>query len=126
MTNQPRLHRQAERPPRASTQEGDAPTGTGRKPQLQGIEVRHQKACRTCADNEARCNCHPSYRPYVYDAETRKPRKGRWVKSLAEARSWRTRTLNAIATGTLGSASSIKLREAGDDLIAGMESGDIR
>jgi integrase len=97
-----------------------------RSPQLQGIEVRHQKACRTRADKDARCNCDPSYRPYAYDARTRRPLRGEWVSSLAQARSARVTMLNALATGTIGEPSTVTLREAASDLIEGMKTGQVR
>ena len=90
--------------------------------QAQGIRTRHSRTCRS--RNGARCNCRPSYEAWVYlRREERKVRKT--FDSLAAAKSWRVDALRAAGRGQLKAPTTITVRDAADELIAGMRDGSI-
>jgi integrase len=91
--------------------------------QLTGIEVRHTKACASRAGR--RCNCRPTYQASAYSARDEK-RIRKTFPSLAAARAWRAEAQTAIHRGKLRAPTAVTVAEAGDDLIAGMQSGKIR
>lgn len=98
--------------------------GKSRMANSKGIEVRHQRTCRT-RNGGKRCNCEPSYRAGVWD-----PRSQDWIRktfrSRAEAESWRVDAEHAIRRGTFAAPSPITLREAADAWLAGVRAGTIR
>ena len=88
----------------------------------QGIRTRHSRACRS-RDGE-RCNCKPSYEAWVFlKREDRKVRKT--FDSLAAAKGWRADALRAAGRGQLKAPTTITVRDAAEELIAGMRDGSI-
>jgi len=91
--------------------------------QLTGIEVRHKKAC--ASRNGGRCNCQPTYQASVWSArESKRIRKT--FPTLAEARAWRSETQTGVHRGTLRAPANTTVREAAEELVAGMRSGRVR
>lgn len=88
--------------------------------------MRHQLGCRTQEQQTAKCDCAPSYRGYVYHPDEKRARRGPWVKALSEARGWRIDALSALRHGALARSTSITVEEAGQRLIAGMSTGEVR
>jgi integrase len=88
-----------------------------------GIIKRHSRRCRS--HDGGRCSCDPSYRAEAYSKhDGRKIRKT--FARESEARAWRAEALSAISKGAMRAPTKKTIREAGDALIAGMESGEIR
>jgi integrase len=91
--------------------------------QRTGIEVRHKKAC--VSRTGGRCNCQPTYQASVWSArESKRIRKT--FATLAEARAWRSETQTGVRRGTLRAPAHTTLREAAEELVAGMKSGRVR
>ena len=91
--------------------------------QRTGIEVRHKKAC--ASRSGGRCNCQPTYQASVWSArESKRIRKT--FPTLAEARAWRSETQTGVRRGTLRVPAHTTVREAAEDLVAGMKSGRVR
>ena len=88
-----------------------------------GIEVRHKKAC--ASREGGRCNCQPTYQASVWSArESKRIRKT--FPTLAEARAWRSETHTGVRRGTVHAPAHTTVREAADELIAGMKLGRVR
>ncbi len=99
-------------------------TGSTRRREA-GIEPRHARSCPTPGDPEARCRCRPGWRAEVYDRRTgRKIRKT--LPTFAAAKAWRADALSAMGRGELRATASKTVREAGEELLAGMEDGTVR
>jgi len=96
-----------------------------RSPQHTGIEVRHEQRCRTRADSDAGCNCRPSYRGSVRHGRNRLIR-GKWTRSLAEARSWRVQTLAKVDAGNVPQQARETFAEAAEAWLEGAKAGTIR
>jgi len=91
--------------------------------QRTGIEVRHKKAC--AVRRGGRCNCQPTYQASVWSArESKRIRKT--FPTLAEARAWRSETQTGVRRGTLRAPAHTTVREAAEELVAGMKSGRVR
>jgi integrase len=91
--------------------------------QRTGIEVRHKKAC--ASRSGARCNCQPTYQASVWSArESTRIRKT--FATLADARAWRSETQTGVRRGTLRAPAHTSVREAAEELVAGMKSGRVR
>jgi integrase len=91
--------------------------------QRTGIEVRHKKAC--ASRHGVRCNCQPTYQASVWSArESKRIRKT--FPTLAEARAWRSETQTGVRRGTLHAPAHTTVREAAEELVAGMKSGRVR
>jgi integrase len=91
--------------------------------QRTGIEVRHKKAC--ASRDGRRCNCQPTYQASVWSArESKRIRKT--FPTLAEARAWRSETQTGVRRGTVRAPGNMAVREAADELVAGMKAGRIR
>lgn len=88
-----------------------------------GIEVYHQKHCRTREGERRRCNCVPSYRGKVTGPEGRIASP--WFKTLAAAVNWRIDTLHAINAGTFVQPTAITVREAAAEFIDGIRAEHI-
>jgi integrase len=88
-----------------------------------GIEIRHGRTCASC--NGGKCDCTPTYRAWAWS-----PRDGKKLRrtfpTFAAARAWRRDALPEIAKGTLREPTRRTIREAADELLAGMRSGAIR
>jgi integrase len=93
-----------------------------------GIEKRHRRgkdACATIADRGARCNCRASYRAVAWS--NREGRKvARTFATLAEARLWRSSTVDGLATGKLRAVASPTVREAAERFLADADAGIAR
>jgi integrase len=87
-----------------------------------GIDVRHRKACPG-ARADGKC-CTPTFRAHVFDA-----RNGRRIRKTfatkTAAKQWRTDAQAAIRAGTLPTGNSRTVRQALEDLIAGMRDGTV-
>jgi integrase len=88
-----------------------------------GIEVRHARSC--LARNGAKCSCKPTYQANVWSKRDGK-RIRKTFPSLAAAKSWRHDALVAVGRGTMRAPTREMLREATDELVAGMKDGTIR
>jgi integrase len=91
--------------------------------QLAGIEVRHRTTC--AARSGGKCNCKPAYQASVWSAREQK-RLRKTFPTLAAARAWRAETQTAIRRGTMRAPVALTVREAGEELLQGMQSGRIR
>jgi integrase len=91
--------------------------------QLAGIEVRHRTTC--ASRSGGKCNCKPAYQASVWSAGEQKRLK-KTFPTLAAARAWRAETQTSIRRGTMRAPVAITVREAGEELIQGMQSGRIR
>lgn len=91
--------------------------------QLAGIEVRHRTTC--ASHSGSKCNCKPAYQASVWSAREQK-RLRKTFPTLAAARAWRAETQTAIRRGTMRAPVATTVREAGEELIQGMQSGRIR
>jgi len=91
----------------------------------EGIRARHSRSCRNLPKNGGgRCNCDPSYEAFVYiRREGRKLR--RTFPTQAAAKAWRADALSASSRGQLRSPTTITVRTAADELLAGMRDGSI-
>jgi integrase len=89
----------------------------------EGIRARHARSCRK-HDDDGRCNCTPSWEAFVYlKREERKLRKT--FPTQAAAKAWRSDALSASSRGQLRSPTTITVRTAADELLAGMRDGSI-
>lgn len=86
-----------------------------------GVQVRHKQGCP--ATDGGRCRCRPSYRGQVWDAETKRPRKGPWMATEAAARAWR---VDATRAGRIARDDSRTIGEALLDVLAQAERGHVR
>ena len=87
-----------------------------------GIRRVHQRTCATRAGGA--CNCKPTWEASVGSGRTGKLRRS--FKTEAAARNWRAEAQVALNRGTLRPTTSQTVRQAADQLIAGMESCTIR
>lgn len=94
-----------------------------------GIRARHARKCPANEDRAAKCRCKPRYEAAVQlrgpDAKNRKKLRKTFATESA-ARAWRIDTLNALGNGTLREPTKKTVRQAADELVAGMKSGAIR
>ena len=95
----------------------------GGKRHSDGIEVRHQKACRANGGAN-RCSCSPTYRAVVWSARDRR-RLTKTLDPRAEAKAWCAEVQAGLRRGTVR-ASSATLREVAEAWIAGAAAGAIR
>lgn len=84
-----------------------------------GIYRVHGRGCEG-----GRCRCTPSYQAAVYVAAQDK-RLRKHFPSIREAESWRAEALGAVRTGQLRAVKPRTVREAADELLAGMEDGSL-
>jgi integrase len=89
-----------------------------------GIEERHARSCRS--RNGGRCDCEPTYRPYVWDARAREQLRGKPTKSYAEAAGWRRDALIAVRRGRATKRTALTLEQAGEAWLEGARAGLIR
>lgn len=87
----------------------------------EGIEVRHQKACKTRTGG--RCNCRPSYRAKVSGPNGRLT--SAWSPSLDAARNWKIDTLASIKNGQWVEPTTQTVRDAAQAFIAGAKDGSV-
>lgn len=88
------------------------------KTKYPGIYRRHRKDCK----RESGCDC-------PYEATVNHAREGKVLRktlpNLTAARRWRQDVSGAVRSGRLRSRSTATVRDAGRELLAGMESGSI-
>jgi integrase len=88
-----------------------------------GIRRLHSDGCP--ARDGGSCRCERGYEASVYDKTSgRKIR--RVLPDLAAARAWQTDARSGVQRGTLRPSSAQTIREAAEELIAGMRSGAVR
>jgi integrase len=99
-----------------------------------GITIRHRVGCPATRDASARCRCSPAYRAGAWIADPAVPGAGRKVErtfaDIDSALVWRSQVITQVrrdggASLRPGGAAPT-VREAGDALLAGMESGAVR
>ena len=90
-----------------------------------GIDVRHSRRCPAVSDKEAACRCEPSYRPRVWESRSKRWIAGPSFKTVTEAVNWRRDSQVAVRKGSLKAPTPTTIREAGEELVAGMTSGAI-
>lgn len=88
-----------------------------------GIEVRHGRGCRSLSGGS--CNCEPTYRAWVYSKRDGKKIR-RAFPTQAAAKAWRSDASGEVRRGTMKTPSRIRIDEAAEALIAGMEDGSVR
>jgi integrase len=89
----------------------------------EGIEVRHERGCRS--DSGGRCNCSPSYRASVWSARDKKLVR-KTFPDLAEAKGWRADSISALRKGTLRAPSPLTVRDAAERWLEGAKTGAVR
>jgi integrase len=99
----------------------DTPASKGRRVPA-GIRERHTRDCATQAGKK-RCSCNPSFEAVVSFARGQRQRKT--FPTLHEAKAWRTRLLAAKTRSRLRAPTSITIREAADEYLAGMRDGTV-
>ncbi len=95
----------------------------GGKRHSEGIEVRHQKACRSHGGCW-RCSCSPTYRAVVWSSRDGR-RLTKTFGTRAEAKAWRAEVQAGLRRGTVR-ASSVTLREVAEAWVVGAAAGAIR
>ena len=89
----------------------------------EGIEVRHEKGCRS--NDGGRCNCEPTYRAKVWSSRDGKAiRKS--FKDRAEAKAWRVDALSALSRGALRAPKPTTLNDAWEAWYEGAKAGTVR
>ena len=87
-----------------------------------GIRERHARDCATQV-GKRRCTCSPSFEAVVSFARGERRRKT--FPNLTEAKVWRTHLLAAKTRSRQRAPSSITLRDAAAEYVAGMRDGSI-
>jgi integrase len=87
-----------------------------------GIEVRHQRDCRS--REGGRCNCSPSYRASVWSAREGK-RIRKTCRTMAEAKAWRHDASVAVSNGTLRAPTETTVAQAAKAFLDGARDGSI-
>jgi integrase len=90
-----------------------------------GIYPRHSRSCATSRDKAAACDCKPAWQAYVPGRLPGDKPLRRHFPTRGEAVAWRSAAMVAVAKGELQAPSKIAVREAADDLVAGMRDGTI-
>lgn len=89
----------------------------------EGIRKLHSTGC--AARRGGKCHCHAGYEASVFSArDGKKIRKT--FPTLAAAKAWRADALAGLRRGTLRAPRPTTVREAAEQLLAGMRSGAIR
>jgi len=94
-----------------------------RRRRTEGIRKRHSRTCASGQD--AGCTCRPSYEASVYLADEGKKLR-RAFPTLAAAKAWREDALHAKRRGKLRAPTTQTVREAAEELLAGMREGTVR
>jgi len=87
-----------------------------------GIEVRHQRSCRSHAGG--RCSCRRGYRVRVWDPRERRLHVQTFADPVA-AKAWRDDASQRVRAGTMRVDSSATIAQAAEALIAGMNDGTV-
>lgn len=94
-----------------------------------GIETRHARGCpaRVKDGNGERgeCRCRPTFQAHLWSARDKK-RIRKTFRTFSAARSWRADATVGLRKGELRAPTRRTVREVADELLAGMESGDVR
>jgi integrase len=88
-----------------------------------GIEVRHGRTCKS--HDGGGCNCTPTFRAWAWSPRDKKKIR-RTFASLEQAKLWRSDAYGQVKRGALREPTRRTMREAADELLAGMRSGTIR
>lgn len=88
-----------------------------------GVRLRHSRKCSIAS--VGRCTCRPSYEARVWSTRDRREIL-KSFRTLAAAKAWRVDTASAVQRGQRRASKPVTIREAADELIAGMRSGAIR
>jgi hypothetical protein len=93
-----------------------------RVPDRTGIRTRHQSSC--VSRSGGKCDCRPTFQAQVFDA-----RMGRQVwltaKTITEAKLWRSDAQAQVRRGALQRVVRTTVREAAEELFAGIDDGSI-
>jgi hypothetical protein len=89
----------------------------------EGIEVRHSRKCPAHVEKGAACRCKPTYQAQVYSK-----RQGKTIRRPPRSRPRRpgAPTHRGGQERNPTDADQATLREAGDQVIAGMKDGSVR
>jgi integrase len=93
-----------------------------------GIYVRHSRSCKS--RDGGKCNCEPSFEPWVYSKRDGKKIRGRErdgqpFKTLAAAKGWRIDALKGVKDRRLRAPSAVTLRQEVDEWLEGAREGRI-
>jgi integrase len=89
---------------------------------LKGIEVRHARSCRS--HKGKRCDCEPTYRPWIWTREKRI--RGKATDSIAGAQAWRKDAQVAVRRDRPVRTTAPTLCEAGEAWLEQARRGVIR
>ena len=90
-----------------------------------GIYAIHSRGCASKADKSADCTCRPTWQGHVPGRFAGDAPLRRNFGTRGEAVAWRAEAMVAVGKGELKAPTKITLREAADELIAGMRDGSI-
>jgi integrase len=100
------------------------PTRPKRKPKTPtGIIRRHSRECRAYGDPDAKCNCQPSYRAWVYSKRDKQKifKTFSGDEAFKEAKAWRADSTSQVNHGGLRASTTKTVREAADEWLAGVK-----
>jgi integrase len=87
-----------------------------------GVITKHARGCASLSGK--RCSCEPGYQAWAYDGRAGK-KVYKTFPTLAAAKRWRSRSQLAVANGTKRAREAMTLRDAAEELLAGMADGSI-
>ena len=90
-----------------------------------GIYKIHARSCATKADRSAECNCRGTWQAHVPPRFAADKPIRRNFPTRGEAVAWRAEAQVAVGKGELKAPTKVTVREAADELIAGMRDGSI-
>jgi len=93
------------------------------KTRYQGIFARHKTGC--ASENDKRCSCSPSYWGQVWDRAAGKPRKTKFLSSIAEARNARADLETTLRAGMLPASSTMRVEKAVEAIRRAAQTGRI-
>jgi integrase len=109
-----------------------APNDGSKRRAPEGIVVKHRAGCPAAAVNGDRCRCKPAYQANVWDpaALDSNGNAGKRVRktfpTLGAAKAWRNDALAQLGHGTTVAPSTLTLRAAAEQWLAGVRDGAIR
>src|SRR4051794_31161216 len=93
--------------------------------QMEGIVVRHGRACPSHTGGKCAKPCAPSYQAWVWDRREGKKIK-RSFPTLAAARNWRSDALGGVRRGTMRATAPTTLSDAWEAWRTGADDGTVR